>query len=967
MSSWKPESQIIEDWGRLQVVINGVDLTFYRDKPTEVLSWEDLEPFSDASARLRFPGISSFQRLGDMPFKKFDEVLIQKVHPVTNQVVRNVFEGMVVSHDDTMEDISNGLVIDCLGSLYQADFYIKPPIINDYTFDLATAIKLELDERIENYGLRVKPLPEHTYANIGSRNRGSFNPLLTGWIQELLGSAYTQSFMIDSEEAVAIAYHEQQGNFWLPTGYMIGGQYGSYLSFGNQFPNWGSWSYLTLFLMLFDNKPRLAVSDIAVMPDVTGMYSVSLQGEVAFHGDTNFGIPMQTLGDVKGNAHDVVSINMTPSGNGYWLLDTTGRVFTFGDAQHFGNGPSLPTWFGRTDNYVDMSPTPSGNGYYLLSKYGKVHFFGDGTDFGGLQNAVITEFDVETVRIVSSGIGYYVLFSDGRVSEFGAPSVPHLGDLRGSKGSRFVDMAVNSAGDGYGLLQADGFFRAFGNFAFRGHGRWSNTIGAGGNIYQWTLMKHPGKQVDMKIKNTWTTHWTAHVGTPGFQHTLYRDYTQVSNTFYGEGVDGENCSWRNTKYPNIHPDDSPVWPGYLISTTQNSQTAGVAVWQQGMIDRGWGWIVKPDGVFSAADRSATLQLQANAGIQVDGIVGPQTWTATFAVGENAGSNEGAYYAPLAVKPEVEPFLFDGTGAITGKNPKWDKNEVRIETYENYGEGMEKVDAIISSRARLKRAEQNPGYYGTITLKSDPEEGSRFDIRAGENLVYKGYRGWDVRFHVSGVSTDMESGTVTLTVDNKNRDYLTIANLIQRNRETNEVGGIRTRRASMAMATEDRIAVWDCASGAGQIPRHGIYSGLWNVIRVPMGGFGEVIQTDIRVDNPSPFAAAIFDRPVTANFLASLGEPSDSDFWKNFPENRGLIISWGGENNMAGYYPGRQSDQDPVTGVLIDRASWVYWTSEPPWVWVALWCPVTNFIRGRMYPGTEGVSTVPDVVTLPGAS
>lgn len=987
--SWEVASEHIEDWGRLQVVIGGNDLTFYRDIPTIVNGWGTAEPFSDTNATITFPGITSFEEIADLPFSKYDDVAIQHVHPTTNEVLKNLFEGFIVSIDDDLSGNSNALTVECLGAMFQADFMIKTPTFNDYNFDSAAAIKEELDTRIDHYGLRLKPLTQHTYSNIESRNRGSFNPLLTGWIQELLSKSYTQAFMIENEEAVAISWNPTGD----PDGYMITGNFGSFISFGEDFPNWGSWSYLIEFLIWFDDNPRRAFADTALLPDGTGLYAVTQDGQVIFLSDDSFGDPSKNLGDIQGHWWEVKAIQVTPTGEGYYLMDSHGIVHPFGDAVKRGTSPwPLDPSFTRPDEFVDMALTPSGEGYYLLTKYGWIYSYGDATDFSPLNVASLDDFVTTAVAIVAYEDGAWVLASDGEIFAFSwTGSVPHLGDIytRIANGepvelygeAPHVDLEKNPPnipapdgipreGSGYAMLRSDGHVTHYNMWDGYGFAQYSLNPSAGGNVYQWTLMKDPGRQLRMSVKNVWTNHWSISVGTPGVSHSLTRDWTANPNVFFGEGIDDQNCRWRNTKYPNIRPDDAPIWPGYNFSLTQNQNAPAVTQWQERMIWFGYRHVgLTVDGHFGQVDAYAARLFQHRHGITADGVVGAQTWAAVFEVGESQGDASNAYYAPIAFDPEVEPFIYSSANTIKGPNPSFDKSLMRIETFENYGEGISQADATISARARMKRGAfneeaSNAGYFGTITLTSDPAEGSRFDIRAGENILYKNYRGQDTRFHISAVDIDMNSLSVTLTVDTEARDAMTIANLIQRNKESNEVGNIRTRRLGMGTTVEDRIAVWDCANGAGVIPRHGIAAGAWNVLRIPVGEFGEVVQTHIKTDIPAELSVAVFDRPIYANELRDLGDPRDEDYWKNFPEYKGLVVSWGGFENMAGYYPGRQSDEDPKTGVLLDRASWVYWTTERPWIWVALWSEFTTYIQGRLYPGTEGVGLVPDISSLP---
>ena len=59
---------------------------------------------------------------------------------------------------------------------------------------------------------------------------------------------------------------------------------------------------------------------------------------------------------------------------------------------------------------------------------------------------------------------------------------------------------------------------------------------------------------------------------------------------------------------------------------------GLAVWQQRMIDRGWGEIAAnggADGRFGPATEKVVRQFQAAKGLAVDGKIGPATWAAAW--------------------------------------------------------------------------------------------------------------------------------------------------------------------------------------------------------------------------------------------------------------------------------------------------------------------------------------------------
>jgi len=58
----------------------------------------------------------------------------------------------------------------------------------------------------------------------------------------------------------------------------------------------------------------------------------------------------------------VVGIAATPSGQGAWVVDRSGRVIPMGDAANLGSANGVPA--------VALAPTPSGNGYWIADANG---------------------------------------------------------------------------------------------------------------------------------------------------------------------------------------------------------------------------------------------------------------------------------------------------------------------------------------------------------------------------------------------------------------------------------------------------------------------------------------------------------------------------------------------------------------------------------------------------------------------
>lgn len=968
-TTYEPTSTIIENWGRLQIVIGNKDRTFYRGVPTLVQNWSSAEPFDDKSLTLLFPGITSFEALDVFPFVDFDSVDIWLVDENNNQVKR-LWEGFMASSTDDLSVNENGLTVECLGALYQIDFFLKVPSFSLGNKDAAFAISEEVNLRARYYGLRLKQMSWLSLSSTPTRSLGSWNPLLTGWIQELLGASYSPAYMQDGERAIALQVDQQYG------GYEMIGDYSTILTFGPRMPNYGSSTWWNATFIHLFNDDGFYISDIYMNPITRVQFTLSRGGSIDirddgiltigqweyYKGDATAGMGKSTSVTIE-RYH--MAIHSTDDDRGYRVVNASGVVKCFGNAAHHGDRPPLtPLTFANgspltVDFIIDMVRTKSGNGYWLLSWGGKVFNFGDAAPFAHFP---LNDCLYSAIEVTEDGNGIWALDIFGRVQTRGtAINYGSVGPNNGNMDPKefAMDISRSKDGNGYVVLGHWGGIFTKGDAQFYRSGVYMESENSGGNVTQWTMMKYDGRMPVIRTKNTWTTNHTCTVGTPGITHSLTRDRTQLPNTFYGDGTDPTGCKWRNSKYPNFSLDTNPpLWPGYYMSEKLNSRSEGVLTWQRRMQQSGWPITV--DGIFDSYDQDACRFLQNLAGIQIDGVIGPQTWAVTFQPGSNSGSLDSAYIAPLVLDNRVEPFLYSGNGATIGENPNFDKSLMRIESYSNYGDKASKREATISATNELIR-NRDIGYYGNLTLAIDPEGSSRFEIKAGQNIEYKGYRGEDILLHITDASIDFAGQTVSLTVDTKARDNETVMAMIERDRIVGEPVGVPTRPSnSSSKQVEDKV-VFDCESNAGWIPWFYLNARLWSVVRVPLGEVGSIAKTHFVAQQPEAlFSMAVFDRIIHPYFLLEQGggNPLDDDkYWQNFPDDRGLMQAWGNASEMCGFYPGRSGtsdseDPDPWTGVMLDGSGWQFWSSSPPWVWVAFWSDTTTVVGGRFWPGGD---------------
>jgi hypothetical protein len=163
------------------------------------------------------------------------------------------------------------------------------------------------------------------------------------------------------------------------------------------------------------------------------------------------------VGNANGRVHGrVVGMGQTSTGNGYYLLDSAGVIFPFGDARSYGS------MAGRHLNapIIALAPTPTGRGYWLLGRDGGVFTFGDAR-FKGSTGGHHLNAPIISMTSTRTGNGYFLLASDGGVFTFGDAH------FKGSTGGHhlnapIISMAASPSGTGYWLIARDGGIFSFG-------------------------------------------------------------------------------------------------------------------------------------------------------------------------------------------------------------------------------------------------------------------------------------------------------------------------------------------------------------------------------------------------------------------------------------------------------------------------------------------------------------------------
>jgi hypothetical protein len=155
----------------------------------------------------------------------------------------------------------------------------------------------------------------------------------------------------------------------------------------------------------------------------------------------------------------LTSISATPSGSGYWLFSSKGRVFPFGDAGFFSDmsGHML------NSPVLGSVPTPTGRGYYMVASDGGIFAFGDAVFHGSMGGSRINQ-PVRGIVPDGDGVGYWLVAADGGVFSFDA-------SFRGSMGSVRLNRPIVGMvpfGNGYLMVAGDGGVFVFSDRPFLG-------------------------------------------------------------------------------------------------------------------------------------------------------------------------------------------------------------------------------------------------------------------------------------------------------------------------------------------------------------------------------------------------------------------------------------------------------------------------------------------------------------------
>jgi hypothetical protein len=494
----------------------------------------------------------------------------------------------------------------------------------------------------------------------------------------------------------------------------------------------------------------------------------------------------------------------------------------------------------------------------------------------------------------------------------------------------------------------------------------------------WTVRRRPYRRSYELAERTAGAVWTVRFAQPGMDFDLSEDLTEAPNAIYARGVQPDGYAWANWKYPGqlasqpAYPNTSPSNTITLGETDASTDSGdGVSRVQERINQLNLTGDVRVSGTYDAATQAAVRAIQAASGITVDGVVGPQTWNVLWPLysGVQIGKE---IRLTVAGDDRVVPRLYAPDGTDIGPNPGYNPGYLRVEREENLGSGISKFDGITSCSEEFQRTildgQTHPGWVGTVRLRVDPQEGSRWLIREADVLRVRSFQGGDVDLHIGQVQASPTSGPgeVALTVDELARDLPTIAAVIRQDEDSKDDPlRLPGRRARRTQISPDAVEPFDGESSAGRLPRIPLFAGLWTVQAIPLSAAGRIARVTLATHPASAFYVAFFGDKVTAAQLTRyVGDPTSTDGSGRGPyqpnqdvlAQLGFIDAVGGPGQAAGYSPGQQtspwdgSSSSPLTGKLDSTAPISYRSVRPPWIWVAFYAASSCYVTGRILPG-----------------
>jgi hypothetical protein len=205
----------------------------------------------------------------------------------------------------------------------------------------------------------------------------------------------------------------------------------------------------SLFGSSVSQSYTVMISTVSTITATAGYWLFESGGPVFAFGDTHF------YGSTTHPSAAIVGMQSAPGGEGYWLVESSGVVLAFGDAHFYGSATHSSAVI------VGMQSTPDGKGYWLVSSDGGVYAFGGAHNYGSIEPTV----PIVGMQSTPDGKGYWLVSSEGEVYAFGDAL---FYGRASNPAAQIVGMQSTADGKGYWLAGSDGTVYRFGDALFYG-------------------------------------------------------------------------------------------------------------------------------------------------------------------------------------------------------------------------------------------------------------------------------------------------------------------------------------------------------------------------------------------------------------------------------------------------------------------------------------------------------------------
>jgi hypothetical protein len=99
----------------------------------------------------------------------------------------------------------------------------------------------------------------------------------------------------------------------------------------------------------------------------------------------------------------------TPDAHGYWIVDSVGDVYSFGDAGFYGSLPGVLSSYAKVSSHdvvsghqatipvTGFSATADGHGYWMATTDGDIYTFGDAGQYGSLPSQGVATPEITVI------------------------------------------------------------------------------------------------------------------------------------------------------------------------------------------------------------------------------------------------------------------------------------------------------------------------------------------------------------------------------------------------------------------------------------------------------------------------------------------------------------------------------------------------------------------------------------------